>query len=238
MNEKPASNEIYEQGAERYAEQVKIKPHNAYLERPAIRALVPDIRGGRVLDAGCGSGVNLQWLIDQGAREVVGIDASAKMIEIAARENVPNSTLLVVDMSQPLDMLATDSFDLVLSSLVVHYIEDQQALFAEIARILRPGGRFVFSTHHPQSDFNWHPGNYFETVFVTDQWRGFADKPIEVSFYRRPLSAITEALTSAGFIIERLTEPQPTDDYRRADAAGYEKARQQPSFLCIRAQLR
>ncbi len=238
MDEKPASNEIYDQVAERYAELVKTKPHNAFLERPAIRALVPDIRGGRVLDAGCGSGVNLQWLIDQGAHEVVGIDVSAKMIEIAAREAIPNVSLFIADMSHPLDLLETDSFDLVLSSLVVHYIEDQQAFFAEMARLLRPGGRFVFSTHHPQSDFSWHPGNYFETVYVTDEWRGFADEAIKVSFYRRPLSAITEALTDAGFIIERLTEPQPTQDYLKADPAGYEKARQQPAFLCIRAHLR
>ena len=89
------------------------------------------------------------------------------------------------------------------ASLVVHYIEDIETLFAEFSRRLRPGGQLVFSTHHPQSDYRWHPGDYFETVFVSEEWRGFGDEPVTVSFYRRPLSAITEALTNTAFVIER-----------------------------------
>jgi trans-aconitate methyltransferase len=102
-----------------------------------------------VLDAGCGPGTNGRWLIEQGAREIVGIDASPKMIEIAEREAVPNMTLSVADLSYPLDFLVDGSFDLVFASLVVHYIEDIGALFAEFVRLLHPGGWLVFSTHHP-----------------------------------------------------------------------------------------
>jgi SAM-dependent methyltransferase len=238
MDQKPTTFEVYEQIAERYTETVKTKPHNAYLERPAIRALLPDIRGGRVLDAGCGPGTNIPWLIERGAREVVGIDVSPKMIEIAGRETIPNRTLFVADMNQPLDFLAADSFDLVFASLVVHYIDDIGTLFAEFARVLHPGGWFVFSTHHPQGDYEHHPGDYFETIFVSEQWRSFSEKPVTVPFYRRPLGAITEALTNAAFVIERLTEAQPTEEYRQVDPEGYENARQHPSFLCIRAQRR
>jgi SAM-dependent methyltransferase len=238
MDEKPTTHEAYEQIADRYAEVAKSKPHNVYLERPAIRALVPNIQGGKVLDAGCGPGTNIHWLIERGARKVVGIDASPKMIEIAGRETVPTMSLHVANMSQPLDFLATGSFDLVFSSLVVHYIEDIGALFAEIARLLRPGGWLVFSTHHPQADCRHHPGDYFKTVFVSENWRGFGDEPVTVSFYRRPLSAITEALANATFVIERLTEAQPTADYRRADPVRYENASQHPSFLCVRARRR
>ena len=236
MDEKAKTHEVYEQIAERYAEVVKIKPHNVYLERPAIRALVPNIQGVRILDAGCGPGANSHWLIEQGAREVVGIDASPKMIEIAGREGSPNMTLSVANMSQPLDFLTASSFDLVFASLVVHYIEDIGTLFAEFARLLRPGGWFVFSTHHPQATYRRHPGDYFETVFVSEEWGGFSDEPVTVSFYRRPLSAITEALAHAAFVIERLTEAQPTGDYRGADPEYYEKYRQRPTFLCVRAR--
>ena len=238
MDDKPKTYEVYEQIADRYAEAVKIKPHNAYLERPAIRALVPNIQGKQVLDAGCGPGTNIHWLIERGARKVVGIDASPKMIEIAGRNTVSNMTLFVANMSQPLDFLAAGSFDLVFTSLVVHYIKDIETLFAEFARLLHPGGWLVFSTHHPQSDYRHHPGDYFETVLVSEEWRGFGDEPVTVSFYRRPLSAITEALANAAFVIERLTEAQPTADYRRANPEGYENARQRPSFLCVRAQRR
>ena len=57
-----------------------------------------------------------------------------------------------------------------------------------------------------------------------------------MSFYRRPLSAITEALANAHFIIERMTEAQPTADFRRVDPQRYEKTSKQPTFLCVRAQ--
>jgi SAM-dependent methyltransferase len=227
---------IYDQIAEQYAEYAKVKPYNVYLERPAIRALVPDIQGAHVLDAGCGPGTNISWLIEQGAQKVLGIDASAQMISIAGRDTLPNVSLSIADLSQPLDFLAGDSFDLIFSSLVVHYIEDIDRLFADFARLLRPGGSFVFSTHHPQGDFQRHPGNYFATKFVSDRWRGFGEERITMSFYRRPLSAITEALANAYFIIERMTEAQPTADFRRVDPERYEKASKRPTFLCVRAR--
>ena len=66
---------IYDQIAEQYAKYAKIKPYNVYLERPAIRALVPGIQGAHVLDAGCGPGTNIPWLIAQGAQKLLGIDA-------------------------------------------------------------------------------------------------------------------------------------------------------------------
>lgn len=237
MDENAETHKSYEQIAEQYASAVQTKPHNAYLERPAIRALVPNITGGRVLDAGCGPGTNIGWLIEKGADAVVGIDASAKMIEVAGREATANVTLSVADLSQPLDFLEPNSFDLVFSSLVVHYIEDIGAMFTEFARVLRPAGSLVFSTHHPQADFRRHPGDYFATTFVSDQWSGLGDEPVTISFYRRPLSAITQALANAGFVIRRLIEAQPTDEFRLADPEGYEKASQRPTFLCVRARL-
>lgn len=226
----------YEQIAEQYAKFAKIKPYNVYLERPAIRALVPDIQGAHVLDAGCGPGTNFSWLIEQGAKKIVGLDASRQMIRIAGREAPANVSLFVTDLSQPLDFLAESSFDLVFSSLVMHYIEDIGRLFAEFARLLRPGGWFIFSTHHPQDDFQRHPGNYFVTELVSDQWKGFGEEPVTITFYRRPLSAITDALAKAHFIIERLTEAQPTADFRQADPQRYEKASRRPTFLCVRAR--
>jgi SAM-dependent methyltransferase len=236
MNDKPVALDAYESMAERYAEAVRTKPHNAYLERPAIRALVPDIQGARVLDAGCGAGINLQWLLDQGAREVVGVDVSPKMVSLARREvRSERVSLHVADLLQPLDFLAVASFDLVFSSLVVHYIEDQNALFAGFARLLRPGGRFVFSCHHPFNDYRRHSVSYFETRLVSEQW-GMRGEPVTVSFYIRPLSAITGALAQAGFIIERMTEARPTEDFRRADPEGYARCMENPSFLLVRAR--
>lgn len=236
MARKPVAYDSYELMAERYAEVVKTKPHNAYLERPAIYALVPDISGRRVLDAGCGAGINLQWLLEQGAREIVGVDVSPKMIAIARREMpAERVSLHIADLGEPLDFLADSSFDLVFSSLVVHYLEDLNRLFAEFARLLQPGGYLVFSTHHPYEDHRLHGGSYFETRLITETWR-MRGEPFTVSFYCRPLSAITEALARAGFLIERMTEALPTEDYRLADPESYARRLENPSFLCVRAR--
>ena len=181
-------------------------------------------------------GTNIPWMIERGAQKVVGIDGSPQMITIAGRSALPTVSLTVADLNQPLDFLPDGSFDLVFSSLVVHYIKDTGRLFADFARLLRPGGSFVFSTHHPQDDYLLHPGNYFETEFISDKWSSFGEKGITMSSYRRPLSAITEALANAPLIIERMTEAQPTDGFRLADPERYEKTSRHPTFLCVRAR--
>jgi SAM-dependent methyltransferase len=235
-DEPPVARQIYNTIAEAYAEAVQTKDYNVYIERPAIRALVPPLAGGRALDAGCGPGTNIQWLLDQGAAAVVGMDVSPNMIAIAQRQAGLQATLHVADLSQPLDFLADASFDLVFSSLVVHYLPDQTPVFAELARVLRPGGCFVFSTHHPQSDYEHHPGNYFETVQVTEAWRNFGPEPIEMTFYRRPLSATTEALAQAGFVIERLTEARVVPEFQAINPERYAILRERAPFMCIRAR--
>ncbi len=67
-------------------------------------------------------------------------------------------------------------------------------------------------------------------------WKGFGE-PVLLPSYRLPLQAITDALRDAGFTIDRLVEPRPTEDYRKADPEGYEDVKWRPSFLCIRALL-
>ena len=73
MDETQKIFDTYEKIAEQYAVFTKFKPNNVHLERPAIRALVPDIQGAHVLDAGCGPGTNIPWLIERGA-QMLGIE--------------------------------------------------------------------------------------------------------------------------------------------------------------------
>src|SRR5687768_273390 len=84
MSDKPIALDSYETLAEAYASVIDTKPHNAYCERPATLSLLPEVRGKRVLDAGCGPGVYSEWLIAHGA-QVVALDASPRMIELAKR---------------------------------------------------------------------------------------------------------------------------------------------------------
>ncbi len=142
----------YEHFAKRYAEKIVTMPFNAFCERPSTLSLLPDVKGLRVLDAGCGSGVYSEWLLDHGA-EVVAVDVTPAFVELTGQLFGSRATVLLADLARRLDFAADGSYDLVLSSLVLHYIEDWQPVFREFFRILKPGGVLVFSVQHPFADY-------------------------------------------------------------------------------------
>ena len=151
MTDGPIARDAYDELAAAYAAAVDTKPHNAYYERPATLSLLPEVSGRRVLDAGCGSGVYSEWLLAHGA-EVVGIDASPRMVDFARERTGGKATCHVADLGAPLPFLERESFDIVVSPLVLEYIADWRAVFAEFHRILRPAGHVVFSVTHPAFD--------------------------------------------------------------------------------------
>jgi SAM-dependent methyltransferase len=236
MTGKPIALDAYEALAEAYAALVDTKPHNAYCERPATLSLLPEVRGKRVLDAGCGPGVYSALLIERGA-EVVAVDASAKMVELAKQRLGRAADIRQADLSEPLDFLGDASFDIVLSPLVMDYIEDWGGPLSEFHRILRPEGHFVFSVSHPLFDYTYFKSNnYYETERVSSEWRGFKPVRVHVPSFRRPLSAIFNTVMESGFGLERVLEPKPTDEFKEADPKHYEELSRQPCFLCVRAK--
>lgn len=236
MSEKPIALDAYEQLAEAYAAKIETKPHNAYYERPATLSLLPDVSGMRVLDAGCGPGLYAQLLKERRA-DVVSLDASPKMFELARKRLGEDADLRLADLSKPLE-LDDASFDLVLSPLVMDYIEDWHATFAEYYRVLKPGGYFIFSVGHPFSDYLYFKSeNYFETEFVGSEWSGFKPVKVYVPTFRRSLSSIFAPLTAAGFVVEKVIEPLPTEDFKKADPRHFEELSKMPAFVCIRARV-
>jgi SAM-dependent methyltransferase len=231
---KPIALEAYETLAERYAALADTKAENAYCERPATLSLLGDVNGKRVLDAGCGPGFYCEWLLARGA-EVVALDVSPKMVELAKRRLGPRVDVRLADLSEPLDFLADASFDLVLSPLVLDYIEDWSGALREFSRVLRPGGALVFSVEHPFMRLAPDGGgDYFATEYVETPWVGFGIRVVMPS-YRRPLGAMTSALSGAGFLVERLVEAKPTEECRGKDRSSWERLTRLPGFLCIRA---
>ena len=234
MSAIPIALNAYETLAERYAALVDVKPHNAFYERPATLSLLPEVKGKRVLDAGCGPGVYSEWLIGRGA-DVVALDVSPKMVRLA-QERLNNKVyVLQADLNQPLDFLQDTSFDIVLSALALDYVKDWGKIFQEFYRVLRLPGHLIFSVGHPFADFTL-PGaeNYFDTELLEYEWKGFGI-PVVMPFYRRPLNALINPLLEAGFALERVLEPTPTEELRYKDPEDYEKLSRQPGFLCLRA---
>src|SRR5690242_16266945 len=117
----------YDVIAGRYADGIDQRPWNALYERPATLALLPEVFGRDVLDAGCGNGWYAAWLVDHGAR-VTGVDRSAAMVK-CARERLENNVQLLVGNIEDLHgVLESESFDVVLSALVLHYAADLAAV--------------------------------------------------------------------------------------------------------------
>jgi SAM-dependent methyltransferase len=231
----PIALEAYEQLAEAYAAHIDTKPHNAYCERPATLSLLPDVRGLRVLDAGCGSGIYAEWLLDRQA-EVVALDASPKMVAFATERTGGRATIHVADLSARLDFLGDASFDVVVSPLVMEYVRDWRATFAEFHRVLRPGGVLVVSVTHPFSDFTYYnTKRYFEVEPVQATWGGFTPVRVRMPSYRRSLEETLNPFADTGFRIERLLEPRPTAEFKAADPKHYAELMRLPCFLCIRA---
>lgn len=236
MSDNPIALDAYERLAEAYASVIDTKPHNAYCERPATLSLLPEVRGKRVLDAGCGPGVFSEWLTAHGA-QVVAVDASPRMIELAKRRLGGKVDVRQADLVKPLSFLDSSTFDIVLSPLVLEYIEDWGNTFSEFYRVLRPAGHFVFSVTHPLFDYLYFKSdNYYKTELVTSEWRGFEEVRIQMPSFRRPLEAMINPLIRAGFCLEKVVEPKPTDEFKQADPRHYRELSQQPCFLCIRAR--
>ncbi len=115
---KPVAYDSYQELAEHYAAAIDTKPHNAFYDRPAMISLWPDVRGLRVLDAGCGPGVYAELLAQRGAI-VTAVDVSDKMLELARKRLGATADLRLVDLSQPLPMFPSQSFDFINAPLCV-----------------------------------------------------------------------------------------------------------------------
>jgi SAM-dependent methyltransferase len=213
----PAGINDYDSFAEAYAASNETNLFNAYYERPAMLALAGDVAGRRILDAGCGAGPLFAALRDRGAI-VTGIDKSAGMVGLARRRLGGDADLQVAELGRPLPF-PDDTFDDVTASLVLHYLEDWGPALAELRRVLKPGGQLIVSVDHPFATSLWHreaghEPDYFATYNWVDEWTVDGQTAL-LRFWARPLHAMTDAFTAAGFRISVISEPAAAPDTPR-----------------------
>jgi SAM-dependent methyltransferase len=223
----------YDGFAEAYTAENETSLNNAYYERPATLALAGDVAGRRILDAGCGSGPLFAALRDRGA-VVTGIDQSAGMLEQARRRLGADADLRVADLADPLPF-PDDAFDDVIASLVLHYLEDWGPTLTELRRVLRTGGRLIASVGHPTAEYcverlSGRRPDYFATYNKTEEWT-LDGQTAQVTFWNRPLHAMTDAFTAAGFRISVISEPQPAPVARELFPDDFHLLATAPSFL-------
>lgn len=230
----------YDSIAGGYAASIDEAPYNAHYERPAMLDALPPLEGRRILEAGCGAEWYTAQLLARGA-QVTAVDASAPLVEHTRRriaalgpEARERAAVRVADLREPLDFAADASFDGIVSALVMHYMRDWSPALAEFRRVLKPRGWFLFSTHHPAADGNRlkEGESYFDVVQEEDFWKRIGT----VRFYRRSLTAISGALADAGFGIERIIEPRPTEAFRAIKPEAYERLMRRPEFIIVLAR--
>ncbi len=229
----PARTNDYDSVAEAYSAANETGLYNAYYERPAMLELAGEVTGRRILDAGCGSGPLSEALRDRGA-VVTGVDASARMLELARRRLGGNADLVAADLADPLPF-SDGAFDDVVASLVLHYLKDWGPTLTELRRVLTPGGRLLVSVDHPFVAYGiqrlqGHSPNYFETYEWTFDWV-LGDQTVQMSFWTRPLHAMIDAFAAAGFRVSVISEPQPVPAARDLFPEAYQVLTTGPNFL-------
>jgi ubiquinone/menaquinone biosynthesis C-methylase UbiE len=210
---------------------------NEALEQPALRALLPAVRSLDVVDLGCGDGALSRELAASGASSVLGVDPSARMLELAVARTSDARVRYQQAFAEQLELPA-DCADVVVSSLALHYVADLPGLLGAIAAWLRPGGTLLASMEHPMVtarpgravDEGWVVADYADEGTRHTHW--YVDDVVK---YHRTTASIVTAVLDAGLTLTALSEPAPALAMvrERPDLLVH---RHRPALLLVRAQ--
>lgn len=183
-----------------------------------LKAMLPDFKGKRVLDIGCGFGWHCIYAAEQGAAYVLGTDISEKMLTVAREKttfaNVDYRRLAMEDLDFP-----PDSFDIAISSLAFHYTPDFRDICKRVNQCLASAGAFVFSVEHPvftaQGRQDWfydgdkNPAHWPVDNYFTEGKRDAVFLGEHITKYHKTLTTYLNTLLLTGFSITGIMEPQP-----------------------------
>lgn len=225
----------------------KVNANNLF-EIPALLSLLPKLEGKRILDLGCGFGEHCKMFVEAGAKCVTGIDISEKMLK-AAREENSNPSIEYINMAmEDIGKLSKKEkkYDLVVSSLAFHYVEDFVGVLRNIYALLEEGGELVFSQEHPfntshQGGARWTRDENGQKIHLNLANYGVESENETTWFvnnvkkYHRTFSTIINALIDAGFVVERVIEPLPTKEFLKENPQ-YKDLFHKPDFMLVRAR--
>lgn len=214
---------------------------NDSLEKPVILELVGSVANKRILDLGCGDAAIGKEFLNSSATGYVGVEGSRKMAALAI-QTLAGTSGQVIQQTIESWIDSSETFDLVLARLSLHYVADLAPVFANVFRALKVGGQLVFSVEHPvitSCDRGWTSGtprqdwivdNYFVTGVREVNWMGGS-----VRKYHRTVENYFRLLQTAGFQVENLREAHPQRE-RFHNPETYERRRRIPLFLILSAR--
>lgn len=219
--------------------------YNEILEMPVMKQLLPSVNSKDVLDIGCGMGKFIDYMLAMNPNSITGIDVSAKMIDYAKNKVTHENVEFIVS-----DLMAFNTYekyDVIVSSLALHYIENYKEAVQKIYDLLKLSGTFIFSTEHPiqtatkQDEYWSHEpdeydhykmDHYFEESLRTTRW---INKDVER--YHRTISTLVNTLIDEGFTIERIEETGNNEhSLANWNDMQIKKVNHHPPFIVIKAQ--
>ena len=193
--------------------------HRDELNNPAAFGLIGSVKGSLVLDLACGEGYNTRILAKKGAK-VVGVDFSSELIRLARSEEAKDRLGIDYRVEDAADLSRFPScyFDLVTCFMALQDIKEYRKAVAEVARVLKERGRFVFSIPHPCFEMVSHEGyristnkRYFGAAEDHIHWKmERLLKPFETTSFHRTLTDYFDVFHRNRLVVRRLVEPQPT----------------------------
>ena len=236
-------NETFFEGYKKLREN-EVNANNLF-EIPALFSMMPDLKDKTILDLGCGFGEHCKRFVVSGAKKVVGIDISEKMLEIAKQENA-DSKITYINMPMENISQLKEKFDVVISSLAFHYVEDFAGVVKNIFDLLNENGIFLFSQENPlctcfSGGNRWTKDENGNKLYINlsnygiegereSSW--FVDN---VKKYHRTFSSIINTLIETGFTIEKMIEPLPTEDLLKK-YPDYKDLFHKPDFLLVKVR--
>lgn len=220
----------YESIAETYLSKANDNWVLNYYERPFVTAHLPNVHGRIVLDLGCATGYYSKYCLDRGA-QVICVDASRKMVDHTVNLCDGNVRGHVHDIAKPFEFISDSSIDVIICSLVLHYVENWEDTLNEFHKVLKDGGKCIVSTHHPINDFTrFNQDDYFSKRLIEDEWKGFAI-PVRVKHYVRPLNEYIQPMVACKLKLAKIAEPMPSAELEELDGVFFNGLRRRPLFL-------
>ena len=198
--------------------------HRIVLLNPVLLQLLGNVKGKKILDAGCGEGYLSRLLAKQGAF-VTGIDFSEEMLAIAQERTNPALGIRYVhDNCEKMDYFDIESFDIIVSNMVLQDLSDHKAALQSMRRVLVDRGLLIFSIPHPcfsTPNCGWVRGNkgkklywkvdrYFEECAFEQDWPPNTDEGLLL--FHRTLSTYLTTLLNVGFELLDVVEPKPSEE--------------------------
>ena len=186
-----------------------------------LKKLLPNFQNKRVLDLGCGFGWHCRFAVENGAKSVVGIDISQKMLSEARNKTSSEKIQYICMPIEEIDF-PINSFDIVISSLTFHYIQSFEDVLSKVSKCLTNGGDFVLSVEHPiftaQGPQDWHYDNQGNKLhwpvdqYFTEGARRAVFLGEEIVKYHKTLMTYLNGLIKSGFEITGIVEPKLAEE--------------------------